>query len=90
MPPGLQKILIPGSTLILTVSNTFLSSALTPSGVTALRARQFINFTATDCKVAYLHICEGACQLSDGRKDETTGKFISYLVSDFIKANDAS
>jgi formiminoglutamase len=67
-----------------------LSSALTPSGVTALRARQFINFTATDCKVAYLHICEGACQLSDGRKDETTGKLISYLVSDFIKANDAS
>lgn len=65
-----------------------LSSALTPSGITALQARQFIHFTATDCKVAYLHICEGACQLADGRKDETTGKLISYLVSDFIKAND--
>lgn len=64
-----------------------LSSALTPSGISALHARQYINFTATDCKVAYLHICEGACQLADGKKDDSTGKLISYLVSDFIKAN---
>ena len=45
-----------------------LSSALTPSGVTALRARQFINFTATDCKVAYLHICEGHANCRTGVK----------------------
>lgn len=64
-----------------------LSSALTPSGFTPLQARQYVHFAGTDCKVAYLHICEGACQLADGRKDETTGKLISYLVSDFIKAN---
>jgi len=64
-----------------------LSSAHTPSGITALQARQFVNFAATDAKVAYLHITEGACQLQDGKKDETTGKLISYLVSDFIKAN---
>jgi len=64
-----------------------LSSAHTPSGITALQARQFINFAATDVKVAYLHIAEGACQLTDGKKDEYTGKLISYLVSDFVKAN---
>ena len=64
-----------------------LSSACTPSGITALQARQYINFTATDVKVAYLHISEGACQLVDGRKDDSTGKLISYLVSDFVKAN---
>jgi formiminoglutamase len=64
-----------------------LSSAYTPSGITALQARQFLNFAATDAKAAYLHITEGACQLQDGKKDETTGKLISYLVSDFIKAN---
>lgn len=64
-----------------------LSSACTPCGITTLRARQYMNFTATDCKVAYLHISEGACQLADGRKDDTTGKLISYLVSDFIKAH---
>ncbi len=66
-----------------------LSSACTPAGITALQARQYINFTATDSKVAYLHISEGACQLADGRKDDSTGKLISYLVSDFVKANAA-
>lgn len=66
-----------------------LSSACTPCGITPLRARQYINFTATDAKVAYLHISEGACQLADGRRDDTTGKLISYLVSDFVKANAA-
>jgi len=64
-----------------------LSSAVTPTGISALQARQYINFTATDAKVAYLHICEGATQLADGRKDENTGKLISYLVGDFVKAN---
>ncbi|MEI7471810.1 MAG: formimidoylglutamase [Chitinophagaceae bacterium] len=63
-----------------------LSSAATPCGISPLQARQYLNFAATDCKVAYLHICEGAAQLSDGRKDETTGKLISYLVTDFVKA----
>ena len=62
-----------------------LSSAITPSGITPLLARKYITCTAQDSKVAYLHICEGATQLADGRKNETTGKLISYLVSDFIK-----
>jgi formiminoglutamase len=64
-----------------------LSSALTPCGISKLHARQYINFAATDAKPAYLHICEGASFLSDGRKSETTGKLISYLVSDFVKAS---
>ncbi|MEP7107507.1 MAG: formimidoylglutamase [Ferruginibacter sp.] len=62
-----------------------LSSAATPTGITPLHARQFITFVAQDAKSAYLHICEGATQLPDGRKNESTGKLISYLVSDFIK-----
>jgi formiminoglutamase len=62
-----------------------LSSAITPSGITTLHARQFLSYTSDKCKVAYLHICEGATQLEDGRKSETTGKLIGYLVSDFIK-----
>ena len=64
-----------------------LSSDSTPCGVTALQARQYMNFTATDAKVAYVHICEGATQLADGRKDDSIGKLISYLVSDFLKAH---
>ena len=63
-----------------------LSSAATPVGIKPLHARQYMAYTAADCKVAYLHICEGAVHLDDGKKDETTGKLISYLVTDFIKA----
>ena len=66
------------------IENT-LSSALTPSGISPLMARKYITFTAQDSKVAYLHISEGATQMADGRKNESTGKLISYLVSDFVK-----
>jgi formiminoglutamase len=67
------------------IANT-LSSAMTPVGISPTHARQYISFTAMDAKPAYLHICEGATRLADGRTDDTTGKLISYLVSDFIKA----
>lgn len=66
------------------IENT-LSSAITPVGISPILARQYITYTAADSKVAYLHICEGASMLSDGREDKTTGKLISYLVSDFVK-----
>ncbi len=67
------------------IQNT-LSSAMTPVGFHPIHARQYISFAASDAKPAYLHICEGATRLSDGRTDSTSGKLISYLVSDFIKA----
>jgi len=69
------------------IENT-LSSAITPSGISALHARQYITLAARESQVAYLHICEGATRLADGRSNETTGKLISYLVSDFIKAHE--
>lgn len=62
-----------------------LSNNFTPNGISTLHARKFVTFTAQDAKVAYLYICEGATQLADGRKNDATGKLISYLVSDFIK-----
>ncbi len=74
-----------GIELDLDCVENILTSAATPSGITALQARQFITFVAQDAKPAYLHICEGASQLADGRKNDTTGKLISYLVGDFIK-----
>ncbi|MDQ6890384.1 MAG: arginase family protein [Bacteroidota bacterium] len=64
-----------------------LSSAATPCGITALHARQFMNFVATDSRVAYVHICEGAAKLENGETNNETGKLISYLVSDFVKAH---
>ena len=66
-----------------------LCSTSNPSGVSALHARQFITFVATDSKVAYLHICEGSCVLNDGKTYANKGKLISYLVSDFVKSHSA-
>ncbi len=75
-----------GIELDLDIIEHALSSASSPVGITPAHARQYVFLAAADSKVAYLHICEGAAQLSDGRKDAGTGKLISYLVSDFIKA----
>lgn len=62
-----------------------LSSAISPSGISSIHARQYVNLCASQSKACYLHICEGASQLSNGRTNELTGKLISYLVSDFVK-----
>jgi formiminoglutamase len=68
------------------IENT-LSSASTPSGISSLNARQYLNFVAMDAKIAYVHICEGATKLDTGETSSSTGKLISYLVSDFVKAH---
>jgi formiminoglutamase len=65
-----------------------LSSAESPSGLLPLHCRQFINLCAAGTKASYLHISEGAAHL-DGKTNDTTGKLISYLVSDFIKMKNA-
>jgi formiminoglutamase len=66
------------------VANT-LCSASSPTGLTPLQARQYMNLCAVHTRTAYVHICEGATRLSTGKTEESTGKLISYLVSDFIK-----
>jgi formiminoglutamase len=62
-----------------------LSSAISPVGITAIHARQYMAFAANNQKTAYLHICEGAARLDNGKEDDQTGKLISYLVTDFVK-----
>ena len=62
-----------------------LSSACSPSGIKSNQARQYVNLCALQSNPCYLHICEGATRLSDGRTSESTGKLVSYLVSDFVK-----
>lgn len=66
------------------ISNV-LSSAITPSGISEIHARQYLNLCAAHAKPAYLHICEGAVHMANGKTNETTGKLISYLVTDFVK-----
>ncbi len=64
----------------------FPSSAMTPSGFTPQQTRQFVYHFAKNNTSSYLHLCEGAPVI---KNDPTTaaqvGKFISYLISDFIK-----
>lgn len=66
-----------------------LSSAESPCGLSPIHARQFINLCAAGTKASYLHICEGAAHM-DGKTSASTGKLISYLVSDFIKMKNAT
>jgi formiminoglutamase len=73
-----------GIELDLDAVENVLSSAMTPCGITALHARQYMNYVGMESKVAYVHICEGA---EDGTTKNSTGKLVSYLVSDFVKSH---
>ncbi|MDI9366050.1 MAG: formimidoylglutamase [Flavobacterium sp.] len=61
------------------------SCDMRPVGISAIQARQYVNYIVLDTQPAYLHICEGDTNLINGRSDVSTGKLISYLVSDFVK-----
>ncbi|MEI6949985.1 formimidoylglutamase [Paraflavisolibacter sp. H34] len=62
-----------------------LSSAITPSGISTIQARQYVDLCATHANACYLHICEGAARMANSIQEDHTGKLISYLVTDFIK-----
>lgn len=62
-----------------------LSSALTPSGISTQQARYYLYQTAQRCEIVYLHICEAASSLENGLENRSTGKLLSYLLSDFVK-----
>lgn len=64
------------------ISNT-LSSASTPSGFTLNNIRRII--LRGEYSYSYLHICEGATKLADGREDKMISKAVTYLLTDFIK-----
>lgn len=75
---------ITGLELDLDCIENVLSSATSPSGFPLNEIRRLI-LTAHK-KFSYLHLCEGAVALTDGRRDQTTAKTIAYLISDFIKS----
>ena len=58
------------------------SSAISPTGITALQARQYINTMAKQQHIAYLHIAEG-----QHIHNQHTAKLVAYLVIDFVKQN---
>lgn len=75
-----------GVEIDLSIIENVLSDDMSPSGISALHARQYVNFMAKSSKTAYLHISEGATETENALKNPTTGKLVSFLVADFIKA----
>lgn len=62
------------------------TSAISPSGISATNARQYIHLCATQLPIKYVHFAEGAPILSGIKDNNGVGKLIAYLVTDFIKA----
>lgn len=60
------------------------SSAMTPSGFSVKKARAFVNHFGAFENAAYLHICEAA---PTPDTEIIVGKLITYLITDFIRAN---
>ena len=60
------------------------SSAISPSGLTLENARYYIQKLGTNLKCHYLHLPEAAP--SNSIEEKLVGKSLTYLVSDFIKA----
>ncbi|TDS64315.1 formimidoylglutamase [Myroides indicus] len=63
------------------------SSAITPTGFTVEKLRQFLHFFGKSKNASYLHICEGAPALDFETNNHLVGKLITYLVTDFVKSN---
>ncbi len=61
------------------------SSAMSSSGFSVTDTRQFVHLTASNAKASYLHLCEGSASLGTSPAN-MLGKFLTYLVTDFIKA----
>lgn len=62
------------------------SSAMTLSGFSVDRARQFVYYFGKQQNASYLHICEGAPELDTSNNNHLTGKLIASLITDFMKA----
>lgn len=61
------------------------SSAITPSGYSTTKVRNFIHNLGSHSSASYLHLCEAAPSL-DANNNSLIGKLVSYLITDFIKA----
>ncbi len=62
------------------------SSAMTLSGFSVEKARNFIHLVGKEENACYLHICEGAPDLDESNNNHLTGKLIATLILDFMKS----
>lgn len=63
------------------------SSAMTPTGFSTNKTREFVSTVAAHKNATYLHICEAAPSLNNKKRANQTSKIVSYLITDFIRAN---
>ena len=63
------------------------SSAISPSGFSIKKARAFVSYFGKQKNAAYLHICEAA---PTPETENLVGKLITYLITDFMRANQSS
>jgi len=61
------------------------SSAMTPSGFSANKARAFASFFGKHKNATYLHLCEAAPNAEDADEMYRVGKLLSYLITDFMR-----
>jgi len=62
-----------------------LSSASSPVGFSVLQTLQFIREVKTAPNLSYIHLCEGAAELHDGRTSPAIGKLLAEMVAEFIR-----
>lgn len=60
------------------------SSAMTPSGFSVNKAREFLNNCAQSKQAMYLHLCEAT---PTPETEVQIGKLLTYLITDFIRAH---
>ena len=63
------------------------SSAMTPTGFSANKTREFVSTVSAHKNATYLHICEAAPSLNNKKRANQTSKIVSYLITDFLRAH---
>lgn len=63
------------------------SSAISPSGFSIKKARAFVSYFGKQRNATYLHICEAA---PTAETETLVGKLITYLITDFMRANQSN
>jgi formiminoglutamase len=61
--------------------------AMSPTGLSVQKSREFLNLFAKEQNAIYLHICGASPELAPKKMIKLTSKLISYLITDFIRAN---
>ncbi|MBT8259691.1 MAG: formimidoylglutamase [Flavobacteriaceae bacterium] len=63
------------------------SSAMTPTGFSTNKTREFVYTVSAHKNAKYLHICEAAPSLEGKKRRKQTAKIVSYLITDFLRAH---